>query len=144
MGRIDTTPPPRSEAAQRVVERRRLLVALIRAAVERGVTLFDTAEAHGPFANEDLLGEALAPGRERVVIATKFGFAIRSDGTRHGLDSRPEHIRKVTDAALGRLRVALPLLTAAAGERQLRTSCHTSFRRIAPTACRAALAVSAM
>ncbi|NUO62663.1 MAG: aldo/keto reductase [Gemmatimonadaceae bacterium] len=80
-------------------------VALLRAAVDRGVTLFDTAEAYGPFTNEQLLGEALAPVRERVVIATKFGFGINPDGTRYGLDSRPEHIRQVADAALRRLRV---------------------------------------
>ena len=80
-------------------------IAIIRAAVERGVTLFDTAEAYGPFTNEELLGEALAPFRERVVIATKFGFGINPDGSRYGLDSRPEHIRQVTDAALRRLKV---------------------------------------
>jgi aryl-alcohol dehydrogenase-like predicted oxidoreductase len=81
-------------------------VALIRAAVERGVTFFDTAEAYGPFANESLIGEALAPFRDQVVIATKFGFGINPDGTRYGLDSRPEHIRQVTDASLARLNVA--------------------------------------
>ena len=80
-------------------------IAIIRAAVERGVTLFDTAEAYGPFTNEELVGEALAPVRDDVVIATKFGFGINPDGTRYGLDSRPEHIRQVTDAALKRLRV---------------------------------------
>jgi len=80
-------------------------VKLIRAAVERGVTFFDTAEAYGPFANESLVGEALAPFRDRIVIATKFGFGINPDGTRYGLDSRPEHIRQVTDASLGRLNV---------------------------------------
>ena len=80
-------------------------IAILRAAVERGVTLFDTAEAYGPFTNEQLLGEALAPVRERVVIATKFGFGINPDGSRYGLDSRPAHIRQVVDAALGRLRV---------------------------------------
>jgi aryl-alcohol dehydrogenase-like predicted oxidoreductase len=81
-------------------------VALIRAAVERGVTLFDTAEAYGPFANEELLGEALAPVRDRVVIATKFGFGINPDGTRYGVDSRPQHVRQVVDAMLKRLKVA--------------------------------------
>lgn len=84
---------------------RQQAIALLRAAVDRGVTLFDTAEAYGPFTNEELLGEALAPVRERVVIATKFGFGINPDGTRYGLDSRPEHIRQVTYAALRRLRV---------------------------------------
>lgn len=77
-------------------------IALIRAAVDRGVTFFDTAEAYGPLANEELLGEALAPVRDRVVIATKFGF---QDGdSKKGLDSRPERIRQVADAALKRLR----------------------------------------
>src|SRR5881394_4139710 len=84
---------------------RRQGIAIIRAAVERGVTLFDTAEAYGPFKNEELVGEALAPFREQVVIATKFGFGINPDGTRYGLDSRPEHIRQVTDATPKRLRV---------------------------------------
>jgi aryl-alcohol dehydrogenase-like predicted oxidoreductase len=64
-------------------------IAIIRAAFERGVTLFDTAEAYGPFTNEELVGEALGPLRERVVIATKFGFGINPDGTRYGVDSRP-------------------------------------------------------
>ncbi len=80
-------------------------ITIIRAAVERGVTLIDTAEAYGPFTNEELVGEALAPVRDRVVIATKFGFGINPDGTRYGLDSRPEHIRQVTEASLRRLKV---------------------------------------
>jgi aryl-alcohol dehydrogenase-like predicted oxidoreductase len=80
-------------------------IGIIRGAVERGVTLFDTAEAYGPFKNEELVGEALAPFRERVVIATKFGFGINPDGTRYGLDSRPEHIRAVAEASLRRLNV---------------------------------------
>ena len=80
-------------------------IAIIRAAVERGVTLFDTAEAYGPFKNEELVGEALAPVRDQVVLATKFGFGINADGTRNGLDSRPEHVRAVVDAMLKRLRV---------------------------------------
>ena len=80
-------------------------IAILRAAVERGVTLFDTAEAYGPFRNEELLGEALAPFRDRVVIGTKFGFGINPDGTRYGLDSRPAHIQQVADAALRRLKV---------------------------------------
>ena len=81
------------------------MIGLIRAAVERGVTLFDTAEAYGPFVNEELVGEALRPVRDRVVIATKFGFGIRADGSRYGLDSRPEHIRAVVEAMLKRLQV---------------------------------------
>jgi aryl-alcohol dehydrogenase-like predicted oxidoreductase len=86
-------------------------IKIIRAAMERGVTLFDTAEAYGPFTNEELVGEALAPFRHDVVIATKFGFGINLDGTRYGLDSRPDHIRQVTDAALSRLKVeAIDLL----------------------------------
>jgi aryl-alcohol dehydrogenase-like predicted oxidoreductase len=77
-------------------------IALIRAAVERGVTFFDTAEAYGPFANEELLGEALAPVRDRVVIATKFGF--KEGNAQAGLDSRPERIRAVAEASLKRLK----------------------------------------
>jgi aryl-alcohol dehydrogenase-like predicted oxidoreductase len=77
-------------------------IALIRAAVERGVTFFDTAEVYGPFINEEVVGEALAPLRDRVVIATKFGFAI-GDAQR-GLDSKPGHIRAVAEASLTRLR----------------------------------------
>jgi aryl-alcohol dehydrogenase-like predicted oxidoreductase len=80
-------------------------VAILRAAVERGVTLFDTSEPYGPFTNEELVGEALAPFRDRVIIATKFGFGINADGSRYGLDSRPEHIRLVADASLRRLKV---------------------------------------
>src|ERR1700690_2283985 len=81
-------------------------VALIRAAVERGVTFFDTAEVYGPFTNEELVGEALAPLRDQVVIATKFGFKPDPNGgTRwSGLDSRPEHIKEVAEASLKRLK----------------------------------------
>jgi aryl-alcohol dehydrogenase-like predicted oxidoreductase len=81
-------------------------VRLIRAAVERGVTFFDTAEAYGPFTNEDLVGEALAPVRDKVVIATKFGFDIdaTTGARRGGLNSRPEHIKEVVEASLRRLR----------------------------------------
>jgi len=80
-------------------------VALIRSAVERGVTFFDTAEVYGPFTNEELVGEALAPFRDRVVIATKFGFDIDPEtGKQQGLNSRPDHIRKVAEASLKRLR----------------------------------------
>jgi aryl-alcohol dehydrogenase-like predicted oxidoreductase len=80
------------------------MISLLRAAVERGVTFFDTAEIYGPFVNEELVGEALAPMRERVVIATKFGFKIGSKGEQAGLDSRPEHIKQVAEASLKRLR----------------------------------------
>ena len=80
------------------------MIALIRAAVERGVTFFDTAEGYGPFTNEELVGEALAPFREQVVIATKFGFKFNPKGEQIGLDSRPEHIKEVADASLKRLR----------------------------------------
>ena len=81
------------------------MIALIRTAVERGVTFFDTAEAYGPFTNEELVGEALAPLREGVVIATKFGFKFDPDtGKQAGLDSRPEHIKQVAEASLKRLR----------------------------------------
>ena len=78
--------------------------SLIRAAVERGVTLFDTAEAYGSFTNEELVGETLAPFRDQVVIATKFGFDIEQNGQHHGLNSRLDHIRKVAEASLKRLK----------------------------------------
>jgi len=90
---------------------RQAAIEMIRAAVERGVTFFDTAEAYGPFTNEELVGEALAPFRPETVVATKFGFGIHPDGTRYGLDSRPDHIRQVTEASLTRLKVeAIELL----------------------------------
>jgi len=81
------------------------MIAVIRAAVERGVTFFDTAEVYGPFTNEELVGEALAPFRGQVVIATKFGFKIDANGKQSGLDSRPEHIKQVAEASLKRLKV---------------------------------------
>lgn len=77
---------------------------VIRSAVDRGVTLFDTAEGYGPFINEDLVGEALQPVRDQVLVCTKFGFAINEKGELTGLDSRPSHIRAVVDASLKRLR----------------------------------------
>src|SRR2546430_2137561 len=77
-------------------------IRVIRAAVDRGVTCFDTAEAYGPFKNEELVGEARAPFRNNVVIATKFGFGINPNGTRYGLDSRSEHNRQVADTSLKR------------------------------------------
>src|SRR5690349_20284272 len=81
-------------------------INLIRAAVERGVTFFDTAEVYGPFTNEEIVGEALKPVRDRVVIATKFGFAIDPEtGRQAGMNSRPEHIREVAEASLKRLGV---------------------------------------
>src|SRR5881398_527085 len=78
-------------------------IAIIRSAVDAGVTFFDTAEVYGPYTNEDLVGEALEPVRDRVVIATKFGFKIEN-GKQGGLDSRPEHIREVVEASLRRLK----------------------------------------
>ncbi len=86
---------------------RQEMIALMRSAVERGVTFFDTAEVYGPFTNEELVGEALAPFRKQVVIATKFGFELHPDGREGwvGLTSRPEHIKKVADASLKRLKV---------------------------------------
>jgi aryl-alcohol dehydrogenase-like predicted oxidoreductase len=84
---------------------RQQMIALIRAAVERGVIFFDTAEAYGPYINEDLVGEALAPFRGQVVIATKFGFAFDASGRQTGLDSRPEHIKQVAEASLKRLKI---------------------------------------
>ena len=80
------------------------MIALLRAAVERGVTFFDTAEVYGPFTNEELVGEALAPVRETVVIATKFGFKSTATAASAGLDSRPERIRQVAEASLKRLQ----------------------------------------
>ena len=81
------------------------MISLIRSAVERGITFFDTAEVYGPFTNEELVGEALAPFRERVVIATKFGFKFDPNtGKQAGLDSRPEHIKQVAEASLKRLK----------------------------------------
>jgi aryl-alcohol dehydrogenase-like predicted oxidoreductase len=85
-------------------------LSLLRAAVDRGITFFDTAEAYGPFANEELVGEALAPMRDQVVIATKFGFKYEA-GKQSGLDSRPAHIKEVAEASLKRLKVeAIDLL----------------------------------
>ncbi|HYL21807.1 MAG TPA: aldo/keto reductase [Gemmatimonadales bacterium] len=84
---------------------KREMISLIRSAVERGVTFFDTAEAYGPFTNEELVGEALAPFRGQVVIATKFGFKLGPKGEQLGQDSRPEHIKEVADASRKRLRV---------------------------------------
>jgi aryl-alcohol dehydrogenase-like predicted oxidoreductase len=80
------------------------MISLIRAAVERGINFFDTAEVYGPFTNEELVGEALAPLRNEVVIATKFGFKPAADGKWSGLDSRPAHIKEVVDASLKRLK----------------------------------------
>ena len=83
------------------------MIALLRRAVELGVTMFDTAEAYGPFTNEELLGEALGPVRDHVVIATKFGFGIDYvTGARSGLNSRPEHIREAVEHSLKRLKIA--------------------------------------
>ena len=93
MGMSDSYGPPAD---------RQEMISLLRAAVERGVTFFDTAEVYGPFTNEELLGEALHPFRDQVVIATKFGFKLDPNG---GVDSRPEHIREVAEASLKRLRI---------------------------------------
>jgi aryl-alcohol dehydrogenase-like predicted oxidoreductase len=83
------------------------MISLLRAAVDRGVTFFDTAEVYGPFKNEELVGEALSPIRDQVVIATKFGFKIAPGGERPwvGVDSRPEHIKEVAEASLKRLKI---------------------------------------
>src|SRR6266536_6287734 len=80
------------------------MIALIRSAVERGMTFFDTAQVYGPFTNEELVGEALAPLREQVVIATKFGFKLGPNGEQMGLDWRPEHIKQVAEGSLKRLK----------------------------------------
>jgi aryl-alcohol dehydrogenase-like predicted oxidoreductase len=92
MGMSDSYGPPADKQE---------MISLLRAAVERGVTFFDTAEVYGPFTNEELVGEALSPLRDEVVIATKFGFKLDGDG---GVDSRPEHIKEVAEASLKRLR----------------------------------------
>jgi aryl-alcohol dehydrogenase-like predicted oxidoreductase len=84
---------------------KRQMISLIRSAVERGVTFFDTAQVYGPFANEELVGEALAPVRAQVVIATKFGFDFDANGKQRGLNSRPEYIRQMTEGSLARLGV---------------------------------------
>src|ERR1700751_1473331 len=83
------------------------MTSVLRSAVERGITFFDTAEVYGPFANEELVGEALSPVRAQVVIATKFGFKLDPTGQRPwlGLDSRPEHIKQVAEASLKRLKI---------------------------------------
>ena len=83
------------------------MISLIRSAVERGITFFDTAEGYGPFTNEELVGEALAPFRGQVVLATKFGFKFGPKGEQIGLDSRPEHIKEVAEASLKRLRTGV-------------------------------------
>jgi aryl-alcohol dehydrogenase-like predicted oxidoreductase len=84
---------------------KRQMISLIRSAVERGVTFFDTAQVYGPFLNEEVVGEALAPFREQVVIATKFGFEFDAEGKQIGLSSRPEYIRQMTEGSLARLGV---------------------------------------
>jgi aryl-alcohol dehydrogenase-like predicted oxidoreductase len=83
------------------------MISLLHAAVDRGITFFDTAEVYGPFTNEELLGEALSPVRDKLVIATKFGFQMNPEGKpgSHSLNSRPEHIKTVADASLKRLRI---------------------------------------
>jgi aryl-alcohol dehydrogenase-like predicted oxidoreductase len=87
------------------VPEKKAMISLLRSAVERGVTFFDTAEAYGPYTNEELLGEALAPVRDQVVIATKFGFKFGPMGQQQGQDSRPEHIKQVAEASLKRLKI---------------------------------------
>ncbi len=81
------------------------MIALMRAAVERGVTFFDTAQSYGPFVNEELVGEALAPVRDQVVIATKFGHYFGPNGERLGQNSQPDHIRRMTEGSLTRLGI---------------------------------------
>ena len=93
MGMSDSYGPPADKQE---------MISLLRSAVERGVTFFDTAEVYGPFTNEELVGEALSPLRDQVVIATKFGFKLDASG---GLDSRPEHIKEVAEASLKRLKI---------------------------------------
>ncbi|MCU1253498.1 MAG: aldo/keto reductase [Edaphobacter sp.] len=92
-----------------VVHDEQEMISLIRAAVDRGITFFDTAEVYGPYTNEVLVGKALAPVREKVVIATKFGFNITPDGKpgSHGLNSRPEHIKEACEGSLKRLQISV-------------------------------------
>jgi len=100
------------------------MISAIRSAVERGVTFFDTAEVYGPFTNEELVGEALAPGREQVVIATKFGWRLDSNsGKQVGLDSRPEHIKQVAEASLKRLRTNAHMLSSRSPQSKANTRC---------------------
>src|SRR4051795_6867153 len=81
------------------------MVAFLRQAVDHGITFFDTAEVYGPFENEEVVGEALAPVRDQVVIATKFGFAFDAEGKQTGLSSRPDHIRQAADGSLRQLGI---------------------------------------
>src|ERR1700748_959811 len=98
MGMSSTYGPPKDKTE---------MTTVLRAAVDRGITFFDTAEVYGPFTNEELLGEALAPVRDRVIIATKFGFKVEVGGAPgvRGLDSSPAHIREVAEASLRRLKI---------------------------------------
>ena len=132
-------------------------VALVRAAVERGVTFFDTAEVYGPFANEEIVGEALVPVGDAVVIATKFGFAFDDDGKQTGLSSRPEHVKAAVDGSLRRLGVdhidllyqhrvdpAVPIEETAGAVRELIEAGkvrHFGLSEAAPTTIRRAHAV---
>src|ERR1700716_2466562 len=88
-----------------VVHDEQEMISLMHAAVDRGITFFDTAEVYGPFTNEVLVGKALSPIREKVVIATKFGFNFDANGKQTGLNSRPEHIKEVAEASLKRLNI---------------------------------------
>src|SRR5712691_6018420 len=103
------------------------MISLLRAAVERGVTFFDTAEVYGPFTNEELVGEALAPYRGQVVIATKFGFKLGPSGERPwvGLDSRPERIKQVAEGSLKRLKIDAIDLFYQSGERTYSSKCSS-------------------
>ena len=102
------------------------MISLLRAAVERGITFFDTAEVYGPFTNEELVGEALSPVRDQVAMATKFGFKLDPKGGLKwtGLDSRPEHIKKAAEGSLKRLKIdaieaASPVTSVVTGEESI-------------------------
>ena len=100
-------------------------IAVIRAAFERGVTLFDTAQVYGPFANEELVGDAVAPFRNQVAIATKFGFQFDANAKETGLNSRPEHVQQMTEGSLRRLGVeAIDLLPAPRGPVRAHRRCR--------------------
>jgi aryl-alcohol dehydrogenase-like predicted oxidoreductase len=106
------------------------MIAVIRSAVDLGVTFFDTAEVYGPFTNEVLVGKALAPLRKQVVIATKFGFDFDANGKQAGLNSRPKHIKEVAEASLKRLNIDaidLSMLPQAGGRRIISPGCSSPF-----------------
>jgi aryl-alcohol dehydrogenase-like predicted oxidoreductase len=122
------------------------MISVIRAAVERGVTFFDTAEVYGPYINEELVGEALAPFRKRVVIATKFGWKIdpRAEWGSAGRDSRPEHIKEVAEDSLKRLRTDVKVMQELLRHSSVRCTLDTYTQAIMPAKRAAQAAVVSM